>query len=58
MDNGFLPKLKEFLGKYKYWIVLALFLLVILVRGITCTVRMRIFSLKNNADLWITGKTV
>ena len=31
MDNGFLPKLKEFLGKYKYWIVLALFLLVILV---------------------------
>ena len=31
MDNGFLPKLKEFLSKYKYWIVLALFLLVILV---------------------------
>jgi cell division protein FtsB len=31
MDNGFLPQLKAFLGKYKYWIVLALFLLVILV---------------------------
>ena len=31
MDNGFLPQLKVFLGKYKYWIVLALFLLVILV---------------------------
>lgn len=31
MDNGFLPQFKVFLGKYKYWIVLALFLLVILV---------------------------
>lgn len=31
MDNGFLPQLKTFLGKYKYWIVLALFLLVIVV---------------------------
>ena len=31
MDNGFLPQLKVFLGKYKYWIVLVLFLLVILV---------------------------
>ena len=31
MDNGFLPRLKVFIGKYKYWIVLALFLLVILV---------------------------
>jgi len=31
MDNGFLPQLKAFLGKYKYWIVLGLFLLVILV---------------------------
>ena len=31
MDNGFLPKLKAFLGKHKYLIVLALFLLVILV---------------------------
>jgi len=31
MDNGFLPQLKAFLGRYKYWIVLALFLLVILV---------------------------
>lgn len=31
MDNGFLPQLKVFIGKYKYWIVLALFLLVILV---------------------------
>ena len=31
MDNGFLPQLKVFIGKYKYWIVLALFLLIILV---------------------------
>ena len=31
MDNGFLPQFKIFLGKYKYWIVLALFLLVIVV---------------------------
>ena len=31
MDNGFLPQLKAFLGKYKYWIVFGLFLLVILV---------------------------
>ena len=31
MDNGFLPKLKEFLGKYKYLIVFVLFLLVMLV---------------------------
>lgn len=31
MDNGFLPQLKVFIGKYKYWIVLGLFLLVILV---------------------------
>lgn len=31
MDNGFLPQLKVFLGRYKYWIVLALFLLVIVV---------------------------
>lgn len=31
MDNGFLLQLKAFLGKYKYWIVLVLFLLVILV---------------------------
>ena len=31
MDNGFLPQLKTFLGKYKYWIVFGLFLLVILV---------------------------
>ena len=31
MDNGFLPQLKVFLGKYKYWIVFVLFLLVILV---------------------------
>lgn len=31
MDNGFLPQLKVFLGKHKYWIVLALFLLVIVV---------------------------
>jgi cell division protein FtsB len=31
MDNGFLPQLKELLGRYKYWIVLVLFLLVILV---------------------------
>ena len=31
MDNGFLPQVKTFLGKYKYWIVLALFLLVIVV---------------------------
>ncbi|MBR5936060.1 MAG: septum formation initiator family protein [Bacteroidaceae bacterium] len=31
MDNGFLPQLKVFIGKNKYWIVLALFLLVIFV---------------------------
>ena len=31
MDNGFLPQLKVFIGRYKYWIVLGLFLLVILV---------------------------
>lgn len=31
MDNGFLPQLKVFLGRNKYWIVFALFLLVILV---------------------------
>ena len=31
MDNGFLPQLKVFIGRYKYWIVLVLFLLVILV---------------------------
>lgn len=31
MDNGFLPQLKAFLGRYKYLIVLCLFLLVILV---------------------------
>jgi len=31
MDNGFLPQLKALLGRYKYWIVLALFLVVILV---------------------------
>ena len=31
MDNGFLQQLKLFFGKYKYWIVLVLFLLVILV---------------------------
>lgn len=31
MDNGFLLQLKAFIGKYKYWIVLVLFLLVILV---------------------------
>ena len=31
MDNGFLPKLKAFIGRHKYWIVFALFLMVILV---------------------------
>ena len=31
MDNGFLPQLKVFLGRNKYWIVLVLFLVVILV---------------------------
>lgn len=31
MDNGFLPQLKMFLGRNKYWIVLVLFLVVILV---------------------------
>ena len=31
MDNGFLPQLKVFIGRYKYWIVLVLFLLIILV---------------------------
>ena len=31
MDNGFLQQLKVYFGKYKYWIVLVLFLRVILV---------------------------
>ena len=31
MDNGFLSKLKAFIGRHKYWIVFVLFLLVILV---------------------------
>ena len=31
MDNGFLPQLKGFIGRYKYWIVLVLFLLIVLV---------------------------
>lgn len=31
MDNGFLPRLRLFIGKNKYWIVFGLFLLVILV---------------------------
>ncbi|MGX8689189.1 MAG: FtsB family cell division protein [Bacteroidaceae bacterium] len=31
MENGFLPQLKVFIGKNKYWIVFVLFLLVILV---------------------------
>ena len=31
MENGFLPKLKVFIGRYKYWIVLVLFLLIVLV---------------------------
>lgn len=31
MDNGFLPQLKAFIGRHKYWIVFVLFLLVILV---------------------------
>ena len=31
MDNGFLPKLKVFIGRHKYWIVFVLFLMVILV---------------------------
>lgn len=31
MDNGFLPRLKVFLGRHKYWIVLVLFLLVLFV---------------------------
>jgi cell division protein FtsB len=31
MDNGFLPQLKVFIGRHKYWIVLVLFLLVIFV---------------------------
>lgn len=31
MDNGFLPQLKVFIDKHKYWIVFVLFLLVILV---------------------------
>lgn len=39
MDNGFLPQLKVFLGKYKYWIVLALFLLVITVASDNSLVR-------------------
>jgi len=31
MDNGFLPQFKGFIGRYKYWIVLVLFLLIVLV---------------------------
>lgn len=31
MDNGFLPQLKGFIGRYKYWIVFVLFLLIVLV---------------------------
>lgn len=31
MDNGFLARLKVFISRYKYWIVLVLFLVVILV---------------------------
>ena len=31
MDNGFLPRLKVFLGRHKYWIVFVLFLLVLFV---------------------------
>ena len=31
MDNGFLPQLKGFIGRDKYWIVLVLFLLIVLV---------------------------
>ena len=31
MDNGFLPQLKVYIGKYKYLIVLVLFLLIIFV---------------------------
>ncbi len=31
MDNGFLPQLKVFIGRYKYWIVFVLFLLIVLV---------------------------
>ena len=31
MDNGFLPQLKGFIGRYKYWIVLVLFLRIVLV---------------------------
>ena len=31
MDNGFLPQLKGVIGRYKYWIVLVLFLLIVLV---------------------------
>ena len=31
MDNGFLPRLRLFIGRNKYWIVLVLFLVVILV---------------------------
>lgn len=39
MDNEFLPKLKTFTGKYKYWIVLGLFLLVILVASDNSIIR-------------------
>lgn len=31
MENGFLPQLKSFIGRHKYWIVFVLFLVVILV---------------------------
>lgn len=31
MENGFLPQLRAFIGRFKYWIVLVLFLLIILV---------------------------
>lgn len=39
MDNEFLPKLKTFIGRHKYWIVFGLFLLVILVASDNSAIR-------------------
>lgn len=51
MDNGFLPQLKVFLGRYKYWIVLVLFLLVILVTSDYSLVKRMKLKAENRAKL-------
>lgn len=39
MDNEFLPRLRAFISKNKYWIVLGLFLLVMLVASDNSAIR-------------------